>query len=190
MKYFLLSVIFSGLLMSCTTHYPQVDKREVMKREGFVNSHAGYGIVLPEGWKEITDENQVKRRLFWAFDIGRFTAWEAKPIVNAFDSPESVDTILTSISLKVDRSSGLGNWYHEVMHFMKEFGFKVQEQGTTAIGGKRAKWWVTSIAEGSFHQMCFMTMHADGLYIFYFTTPYLSEEKMRYYENMTKSIVF
>ena len=149
-----------------------------------------FTISLPQEWKQVSDEEQVKKHILWAFSNGNYSVWTEHPIYWAWDGPKEIDGFFTIAAVKRDRTLGLGNWYNDVLCWLQEEGVVVQETGTTIVDGARAKWWVQSLADGYIYQQCYMLVKGDYLYTLSFTTPYISPEKLATFEQIVKTMRF
>ncbi|MCE5294778.1 MAG: hypothetical protein LLF94_09240 [Chlamydiales bacterium] len=150
----------------------------------------GYTIQMPNGWHEVANYRDVKKHIFWSFSNSNYTKFTEEPLFRAWDGPENLHSFFTVSEVKRHCHLSVSSLYDDLIRTLKDRGWVMHEAGVSEIDNKRTKWWVQSVPEGSLHQKCYLVAHENKMYVFAFTTSYLSEDKLKLYNNIAYSITF
>ncbi len=149
-----------------------------------------YTIKIPNGWREVIKESDVKKHVFWGFTNSNYSKFKEQPLFRAWDAPEAENAFCTLMEVKRHRNLGVGGFYNQVVFMMREQGWDIQETGTTQLGGERSKWWIQTHLNGALQQQCYLFAHGEYVYALAFSTSYLSEKKQKLFKEIAESISF
>lgn len=150
----------------------------------------GYNIQLPNGWHEVTNYKDVKKHIFWCFTNNNYTKFREEPLFRAWDGPEDLHSFFTVCEVKRHCHLSVSTIYDDLIRTLKNGRWIIHESGITEIDKRRTKWWIQSVSEGALHQKCYLVANENKMYTFVFTTSYLSEDKLKLFDEIAHSISF
>jgi hypothetical protein len=178
------------LVFGCTHHESNsAEKAQLIKNMPIRDKLDAFALSLPAGWTRVETVDEIDNRVLWAFTSG-YGPWTDNPDFAAWDGPENSDSFITCMRLKRDRTIGVSFWFDYLIPQMKDFGATVEEKGSTSIDGLNVKWWIQSFGTGILQQKCYMVGYEEYVYFLSFTTRYLSDERLKEFDNIIKTVTF
>lgn len=182
-------VVMQGVFVGCSRTESDISVYGEFVDEQAV-SGLDYAVDLPPGWNEVRKQEDVNKLVFWGLVNYNHTSRAEKPLFRAWCGPEESHSFLTIMEVKRHRNLGLGVFYDDIIRFLREQGWQIQETGVTEIDNMRCKWWVQAVPNGALHQQCFLVTHGPYVYALAFTTSYMTDEKQKLFMQIAKSVTF
>ncbi len=188
-RFFVMVFVMQGVFFGCSRTDPTVEGRDELARAHLM-SGVDYVLEPPAGWVEVAKKEDVKKLVFWGLVNYNHTVHAEQPLFRAWCGPDESHSFLTVMEVKRHRNIGVGMFYGDLIRFLKEQGWKMQETGTAKIDNAWCKWWIQAVPGGDLHQQCFLVAHGSHLYALAFTTSYMTDDKQKLFMQIAQSMNF